>query len=87
LFCVKNANTFAKFFGENIFKIITSVPGAHSSLFRLSHDALEKWAKADPIFVPTFLSAKEKLFSFLTFEAWLREIGDRVTRLGQFFAD
>jgi hypothetical protein len=27
LFCVKNANIFAKFFGENIFKIITSVPG------------------------------------------------------------
>jgi hypothetical protein len=23
----KNANIFAKFFGENIFKIITSVPG------------------------------------------------------------
>jgi hypothetical protein len=27
LFWVKNANFFAKFFGENIFKIITSVPG------------------------------------------------------------
>jgi hypothetical protein len=27
LFCVKNANFFAKFFGENILKIITSVPG------------------------------------------------------------
>jgi hypothetical protein len=27
LFCVKNANIFAKFFGENILKIITSVPG------------------------------------------------------------
>jgi hypothetical protein len=26
-FCVKNANFFAKIFGENIFKIITSVPG------------------------------------------------------------
>jgi hypothetical protein len=25
LFCVKNANFLAKFFGENIFKIITSV--------------------------------------------------------------
>jgi hypothetical protein len=27
LFGVKNANFFAKFFGENILKIITSVPG------------------------------------------------------------
>jgi hypothetical protein len=27
LFCVKNANFFANFFGENILKIITSVPG------------------------------------------------------------
>jgi hypothetical protein len=27
LFEVKNANFFAKFFGENILKIITSVPG------------------------------------------------------------
>jgi hypothetical protein len=27
LFWVKNANVFAKFFGENILKIITSVPG------------------------------------------------------------
>jgi hypothetical protein len=27
LFWVKNANIFAKFFGENILKIITSVPG------------------------------------------------------------
>jgi hypothetical protein len=27
LFWVKNANFFAEFFGENIFKIITSVPG------------------------------------------------------------
>jgi hypothetical protein len=27
LFSVKNANFFAKFFGENILKIITSVPG------------------------------------------------------------
>jgi hypothetical protein len=27
LFRVKNANFFAEFFGENIFKIITSVPG------------------------------------------------------------
>jgi hypothetical protein len=26
LFCDKNDNMFAKFFGENIFKIITSVP-------------------------------------------------------------
>jgi hypothetical protein len=26
LFRVKNANFFAEFFGENIFKIITSVP-------------------------------------------------------------
>jgi hypothetical protein len=27
LFWVKNANFFAEFFGENIFKIVTSVPG------------------------------------------------------------
>jgi hypothetical protein len=27
LFSVKNANIFAEFFGENIFKIITSAPG------------------------------------------------------------
>jgi hypothetical protein len=27
LFWVKNANFFAIFFGENIFKFITSVPG------------------------------------------------------------
>jgi hypothetical protein len=27
LFGVKNANFFAEIFGENIFKIITSVPG------------------------------------------------------------
>jgi hypothetical protein len=27
LFSVKNANFFAEFFAENIFKIITSVPG------------------------------------------------------------
>jgi hypothetical protein len=27
LFRVKNANFFSKFFGENIYKIITSVPG------------------------------------------------------------
>jgi hypothetical protein len=27
LFWVKNANVFAEFFGENILKIITSVPG------------------------------------------------------------
>jgi hypothetical protein len=27
LFWAKNANFFAEFFGENIFKIITSVPG------------------------------------------------------------
>jgi hypothetical protein len=26
LFCVTNANLFAEFFGENILKIITSVP-------------------------------------------------------------
>jgi hypothetical protein len=31
LFCVKNANIFAKFFGKNIFKIITSVPGLVAS--------------------------------------------------------
>jgi hypothetical protein len=30
LFSVKNENFFAKFFGENIFKIITSVPGCAS---------------------------------------------------------
>jgi hypothetical protein len=27
LFWVKNANFFAEFFGKNIFKIVTSVPG------------------------------------------------------------
>jgi hypothetical protein len=31
LFWVKNSNYFAKFFGENIFKIITSVPGLEVS--------------------------------------------------------
>jgi hypothetical protein len=30
VFCAKNANIFAKFFVENIFKIITSVPGLRS---------------------------------------------------------
>jgi hypothetical protein len=30
LFCVKNANIFAKFFGENISKIITLVPGGYA---------------------------------------------------------
>jgi hypothetical protein len=34
LFWVKNANFFAKFFGENIFKIITSVPGVRKSSHR-----------------------------------------------------
>jgi hypothetical protein len=33
LFWVKNANIFADFFGENIFKIITSVPDITSSKF------------------------------------------------------
>jgi hypothetical protein len=27
LFWIKNANFFSEFFGKNIFKIITSVPG------------------------------------------------------------
>jgi hypothetical protein len=31
LFRVKNANFFAEFFGKNIFKIITSVPGKKCS--------------------------------------------------------
>jgi hypothetical protein len=30
LFWVKNANFFAEFLGENIWKIITSVPGVHA---------------------------------------------------------
>jgi hypothetical protein len=30
LFWVKNANFFAEFFGENILKIITSLPGVHN---------------------------------------------------------
>jgi hypothetical protein len=38
LFWFKNANVFAEFFGENILKIITSVPG--SVCFRLfSHSS------------------------------------------------
>jgi hypothetical protein len=36
MFLVKNANFFAKFFGENISKIITSVPG---------------WANLRPVFL------------------------------------
>jgi hypothetical protein len=41
LFCVKNANIFAKFFGENILKIITSVPDWAN--FRPMNDCLP-WA-------------------------------------------
>jgi hypothetical protein len=33
-FWVKNANFFAEFFGENIFKIITSAPGANPTYNR-----------------------------------------------------
>jgi hypothetical protein len=33
LFWVKNANFFAEFFGENIKKIITSVPDVHWATF------------------------------------------------------
>jgi hypothetical protein len=33
LFCVKNAIFFAKIFGENILKIITSFPGRAGQLF------------------------------------------------------
>jgi hypothetical protein len=35
LFRVKNANFFAGFFGENILKIITSVPGAGVMILKL----------------------------------------------------
>jgi hypothetical protein len=35
----KNANICAKFFGENIFKIITSVPGSIISYPHLDHEA------------------------------------------------
>jgi hypothetical protein len=34
LFCVKNANYFAEFFGKNIFKIITSVPGLNVTILK-----------------------------------------------------
>jgi hypothetical protein len=34
----KNADIFDKFFGENIFKIITSFPGADSTTFEFAND-------------------------------------------------
>jgi hypothetical protein len=37
LFWVKNANFFAEFFGENILKIITSVPG-HTDVLQIDRD-------------------------------------------------
>jgi hypothetical protein len=40
LFCVKNANFFAKFFGENILKIITSIPVYYSYVCRQKEMAL-----------------------------------------------
>jgi hypothetical protein len=38
LFCVKNANIFAKFFGENILKIITSAQSGHPAALPFSLD-------------------------------------------------
>jgi hypothetical protein len=54
LFWVKNANFFAKFFGENILKIITSVPG---------HPAVEvKWHFLRWLFLSLLqLKKKEKV--------------------------
>jgi hypothetical protein len=41
LFWVKNANFFAIFFGKNIFKIITSVPGANPTM--TSYIQRQRW--------------------------------------------
>jgi hypothetical protein len=43
LFWVKNANFFAKFFGKNILKIITSVPDLHLSYFIPNTNKLLFW--------------------------------------------
>jgi hypothetical protein len=43
LFWVKNANFFAKFFGENILKIITSVPGHPASVRLLKLSKFCTW--------------------------------------------
>jgi hypothetical protein len=60
LFWVKNANFFAIFFSENIFKIITSVPGhPHPHLFTsIRHlfrlDPATLWSLASPKLLPAF---------------------------------
>jgi hypothetical protein len=40
LFRVKNANFFPENFGENIFKIITSVPGANPTIVSYNASAV-----------------------------------------------
>jgi hypothetical protein len=42
LFRVKTANFFAEFFGENILKIITSVPGGSDVAQQMSDDKINK---------------------------------------------
>jgi hypothetical protein len=48
LFWVKNANFFAIFFGENIFKIITSVPGYARKRSRALSIALSTGGRGHP---------------------------------------
>jgi hypothetical protein len=64
LFCVKNANIFAKFFGENILKIITSVPGfGKIGIFLTTYVYCNPFgwinsinlSKKSPLFLPTFV--------------------------------
>jgi hypothetical protein len=50
LYLVKDANFFAKFFGENILKIITSVPG------HLESDGKSKAALPQPYSINRFAS-------------------------------
>jgi hypothetical protein len=55
LIWVKNANFFAEFFGENIFKIITSVPGMYRKDQNLQNAILSFWR-----FWSTYLYCKYK---------------------------
>jgi hypothetical protein len=71
LFLVKNANFLAELFGENIFKIITSVPDILSKKFSAERDLYKigPWSKmpTKPPQLPDLHSAWQRHLSPVSF--------------------
>jgi hypothetical protein len=83
LFSVKNANFFAEFFAENIFKIITSVPGRSKKL-RDTPKRMQRLILTKPSLFEMSVSEMSLLRNTLANLFPFRIVGEALVSLGHF---